>query len=117
MFGEGIGRGRLIHRRAFGPFLPPFLRDHPTKYREPEGGLEHWESQIIEVTKLALKHSCCSINNWHPNLSNYWDIEMIRRETEDAMSSPKPTMKSLMGVNRSINTMSALSIWWKALDS
>jgi hypothetical protein len=34
-----------LHRRAFAPFLPPFLRDNPTKDREPESGLEHWRSE------------------------------------------------------------------------
>ena len=28
LFSEGIGRGRLIHRRAFAPFLPPSLQEN-----------------------------------------------------------------------------------------
>lgn len=115
-FGEGAGRGRLLHRRAFAPFLPPFLRDNPTKDREPEGGLDQWRSELIGEQKQALERSAIAMSNWHPDLSTYWDIEAIRRETDDVLSSPDPTMKAVMGTSRAIATMTALSNWWQALD-
>lgn len=116
LFGEGAGRGRLLHRRAFAPFLPPVLRDNPSKDREPEGGLEQWRSELIGKQKQRLERSAIAISNWHPGLSTYWDIEAIRRETDDVLSSPELSMKAVIGTNQAIATMTALSGWWQALD-
>ncbi len=116
LFGEGVGRGRLLHRRAFAPFLPPFLRDNPTKDRETKGGLEQWRSELTGEQKQMLERSAIAISNWHPGLSTYWDIEAIRREIDNVLSSSDPTMKAVMGTSRAIATMTALSGWWQALD-
>jgi hypothetical protein len=43
-------------------------------------------------------------------------LEAIRRETEDVLASSEPTMKGVMGTNRALATMKALSGWWHALD-
>ena len=115
LFGEGAGRGRLLHRRAFAPFLPPFLRDNPTKDREPEGGLEQWRSELIDKQQQALERSLKATSDWHPALARYWDLEAIRRETEDVLASAEPTMKGVMGTSRALATMGALSGWWQAL--
>ena len=117
LFGEGAGRGRLLHRRAFAPFLPPFLRDNPTKDREPEGGLDQWRSELISKQHQALERSLKATSDWHPALARYWDLEAIRRETEDVLASAEPTMKGVMGTSRALATMKALSGWWQALDS
>ncbi len=117
LFGEGAGRGRLLHRRAFAPFLPPFLRDNPTKDREPEGGLEQWRSELISKQQQALERSLKATSDWHPALARYWDLEAIRRETEEVLASAEPTMKGVMGTSRALATMEALSGWWQALDS
>jgi hypothetical protein len=116
LFGEGAGRGRLLHRRAFAPFLPPFLRDNPTKDREPEGGLDQWRSELISKQHQALERSLKATSDWHPALARYWDLEAIRRETEDVLASAEPTMKGVMGTTRALATMKALSGWWQALD-
>ena len=116
LFGEGAGRGRLLHRRAFAPFLPPFLRDNPTKDREPEGGLEQWRSELISKQHQALERSLKATSDWHPALARYWDLEAIRRETENVLASAEPTMKAVMGTSRALATMKALSGWWQALD-
>ena len=116
LFGEGAGRGRLLHRRAFAPFLPPFLRDNPTKDREPEGGLEQWRSELISKQHQALERSLKATSDWHLALARYWDLEAIRRETEDVLASAEPTMKGVMGTSRALATMKALSGWWQALD-
>ena len=115
LFGEGAGRGRLLHRRAFAPFLPPFLRDNPTKDREPEGGLEQWRSELISKQHQALERSLKATSDWHPALARYWDLEAIRRETEDVLASAEPTMKGVIGTSRALATMKALSGWWQAL--
>ena len=116
LFGEGANQGRLLHRRAFAPFLPPLLRDNPSKDREPEGGLEQWCSEQNSKQKQALERSAIAISNWHHDLSIYWDIEAIRRETDEVLSGPDPTMKALMGTHGATATMTALSDWWKAFD-
>ena len=116
LFGEGAGRGRLLHRRAFAPFLPPFLRDNPTKDREPEGGLDQWRSELISKQHQALERSLKATSDWHPALARYWDLEAIRRETEDVLASSEPTIKGVMGTSRALATMKALSGWWQALD-
>ena len=116
LFGEGAGRGRLLHSRAFAPFLPPFLRDNPTKDREPEGGLDQWRSELISKQHQALERSLKATSDWHPALARYWDLEAIRRETEDVLASAEPTMKGVMGTSRALATMKALSGWWQALD-
>ena len=110
------GRGRLLHRKAFAPFLPPFLRDNPTKDREPEGGLEQWRSELISKRHQALERSLKATSDWHPALARVWDLEAIRRETEDVLASSEPTMKGVMGTSRALATMKALSGWWQALD-
>lgn len=115
VFGEGAGRGRLLHRRAFAPFLPPFLRDNPTKDREPEGGLDQWRSELISKQQQALERSLKATSDWHPALARYWDLEAIRRETEEVLASAEPTMKGVMGTSSALATMEALSGWWQAL--
>jgi hypothetical protein len=55
-------------------------------------------------------------SDWHPALARYWDLEAIRRETEDVLASAEPTMKGVMGTSRALATMKALSGWWQALD-
>ena len=115
LFGEGAGRGRLLHRRAFAPFLPPYLRDNPSKEREPEGGLEQSRSELIVKKHQALERRLKATSDWHPALARYWDLGAIRRETEAVLASPEPTMKGVTGTRRALATMGALSGWWQAL--
>lgn len=115
LFGEGAGRGRLLHRRAFAPFLPPFLRDNPSKEREPEGGLEQSRSELIVKKHQALERRLKATSDWHPALARYWDLGAIRRETEAVLASAEPTMKGVTGTSRALATMGALSGWWQAL--
>jgi hypothetical protein len=95
--------------------LPPFLRDNPTKDREPEGGLEPWRSELISKQQQALERSLKATSDWHPALARSWDLEAIRRETEAVLASAEPTMKGVMGTSRALATMGALSGWWQAL--
>lgn len=116
LFGEGAGRGRLLHRRAFAPFLPPYLRDNPTKNRDLEGGDDQWLTERITTTQAALERSLTALDDWHPALAGLWDREAIRREADDALASPEPSLKALMGTNRALATLRALNGWWQALD-
>jgi len=116
LFGESAGRGRLLHRRAFAPFLPPFLRDNPTKDRDPEGGLEQWRRDLVIQQRDGLERSLAASADWHPGLSRHWDLPAIRQETERVLASADPTMKEVMGTSRSLASMSQLSGWWQALE-
>ena len=113
LFGDGNGSGRLLHRLAFAPFLPPYLRNNPTKRRD----FEKSRSQLICQHKEALRINALMISDWHPNLSIYWDSETIRNEINSVLSSPNPTMKAILGSSIAIDTMTALNTWWQALDS
>ena len=113
LFGDGTGYGRLLFRRAFAGFLPPFLRDNPTKRR---AGFEQRLTKMMHQQKLELEFSASTICEWHSDLSTFWDIEAIRRETDDVLSSSEPTIKAVVGTNRALANMSALNSWWQALD-
>jgi hypothetical protein len=116
LFGESAGLGRLLHRRAFAPFLPPFLRDNPTKDRDPEGGLEQWRRDLVIQQRDGLERSLAASADWHPGLCRHWDLPAIRQETERVLASADPTMKEVMGTSRSLASMSQLSGWWQALE-
>ena len=112
LFGERYNRGRLLHRKAFAPYLPPPLRDNPSKQRD---GLEQRRTKLMHQQKLALEFNASTICDWHPDLSDLWDIDGIRRETDDVLSSTEPTMKAVAGTNQALITMASLSTWWQGL--
>jgi hypothetical protein len=116
LFGEGAGRGRLLHRRGFAPFLPPFLRDNPTKDREPEGGLENWHADLLTMQRQALEVGLAASSNWHPELAGLWDLHAIRQETETILANSDAAMKELGGTGHALATLTTLSHWWKALE-
>ena len=116
LFGESAGRGRLLHRRAFAPFLPPFLRDNPSKDRDPEGGLEQWRRDLVVQQRARLEGSLVASSDWHPALAQYWDLAMIRQDAERILASVDPTMKEVMGTFSAMGTMTVLSGWWQALE-
>lgn len=116
LFGEGAGRGRLLHRRAFAPFLPPFLRDNPSKDRISEGDLEGWESTMRTRQQDALERDLAAASDWHPELARLFELTAIRQEAERIHSSTEPTMKELMGTTRALTTLGQLSGWWQALE-
>jgi len=72
-FGEGQQRGRLIHRRAFAPFLPPRLQTHAAKGRVPEEGLETCRQRFMEQRRQVLVHHLKGAGSWHPALRRWWD--------------------------------------------
>ena len=117
LFGEKAGQGRLLHRRAFAPFLPPYLRDNPSKKREPEGGHEQWESELIQKQQQRLSKNLVAMHSWHPALKNYWHVDAIQRESENVLSNQKPSMKEIMGTSRAMEKMTAISGWWHALSN
>ena len=117
LFGEKAGQGRLLHRRAFAPFLPPYLQKNPSKEREPKGGYEQWEAELIQQQLQRLVENLDAMQTWHPAINKYWDVDAIQQETEDVLSTNEPTIKELMGTSRALITMTGLSGWWHALES
>ena len=116
LFGESAGRGRLLHRRAFAPFLPPFLRDNPTKHRDPEGDVDQQHAEIMGHLRRGLDHGLAASQGWHSSLARYWDLPAIRLEAERVLSLAEPTRKALLGSSQALSTMTTLSGWWQALD-
>ena len=116
LFGEGAGRGRLIHRRAFAPFLPPFLRTNPSKSRLSEDELKRWRAELKKQRKQALEQSAATIKDWHPSILYYWDVDAIKREVEELVSSPGSSLNRVAHSLREINSMMALSGWFQALE-
>ena len=117
LFSEGVGRGRLIHRKAFASFLPPTLQDNPTKYRKPEGGLEQWRAKILDQQMHAIERCLPNMRNLHSAIFTYWNVEEIHQEIENVMVSSKPTIKATSGISQAIAAISALSSWWHSLDN
>ena len=116
LFGEGTGRGRLLHRLGFAPFLPPFLRDNPTKYREPEVGWESYYGDLVTKQRQVLEVSLAASSNWHPELAVLWDLAAIRQETETILANSDAALKEVMGISIALATMTSLSHWWQALE-
>ena len=117
LFGEKAGQGRLLHRRAFAPFLPPYLRKNPSKERVPKGGYIQWESELIARQQQRLVENLDAMQSWHPAINDYWDVEAIQQETEKVLSTDEPSIKELMGTSRALITMTGLSGWWYALEN
>ncbi|MEB3354466.1 MAG: asparagine synthase-related protein [Cyanobacteriota bacterium] len=116
LFGEGQQRGRLIHRRAFAPFLPLRLQTHAAKGRVPEEGLETCRQRFMEQRRAVLVHHLMAAGSWHPALRRWWDLEAIRREAEAMLERSEVPSGVLHGTYNAIQTMASLSHWWGALD-
>ena len=117
LFGEKAGCGRLIHRKAFAPFLPPFLRENPIKDREPEEGFEKQQSRMLKEQKRLLEQIALSnTSSLHPALSIYWDLEMIRRATDEVLSSTNPALMTIARTSHSIFLLLTISAWFQSLD-
>ena len=116
LFGEGPGRGRLLHRRAFGPFLPPPLRDNPTKDRALEGGREQWLADLLGRQRQRLACGLEASGTWHSALAQWWDLAAIRQEAERLLGRSDASLPDVMNGKAALTTMARLSGWWRALD-
>ncbi len=112
LYGERAGQGRLLHRRAFAPFL----RVNPSKVRQPEGGHKQKEAEIISNRRQALELQLEASRHWHPALSRLWDLAALRHEAETIASKPLPTLKEMFGTSRPLATLARINGWWEALD-
>jgi hypothetical protein len=115
-FGEGSGRGRLLHRGAFAPFLPPVLRDNPTKDRLTEADIGPWRQQRLEALRQGLMNSLERLHDWHPQVQRFWRLDAIHRSVRDVAEASQPAMKDVIGVSRAITTLRSIDHWFKALE-
>lgn len=113
-FGEVAGRGRLVARRAFEPFLPPFLAGNPSKDREgfeaEHAAREQALSSQVGAALEALE------GNLHPRAAALWHWPAIRHEVETLLSQPAPTKQHLMGTQRALGTLQQVNDWMRWLD-
>ena len=115
LFGEGPGRGRLPHRRAFGPFLPPLLRDNPSKDRALDEGLDPWQTDLLGRQRQRLADGLEACDTWPAALAQWWDLAAIRQEAETLLGRSEATLAEVMGTKGALATMTRLSGWWQAL--
>lgn len=116
-FGEGIRRGRLLHRRAFAPFLPPLLQHNPSKHRHPEEGLEQWQAAKLALDRRLAQHSLRAAADWHPALARWWSLDRICQEAERVLESSRATPPQVSVTRHALLVMMGLSGWWEALDA
>lgn len=116
VFGEGARKGRLLHRRAFAPFLPHFLHDNPSKDRQPEGGIEHWHDYLLNRERQGAIRNLEAAGSWHSFLARWWDLSSIRLEVERILDNQGSSRQQVMGASQSLKLLSHLSGWCMALD-
>jgi asparagine synthetase B (glutamine-hydrolysing) len=113
-FGEVAGRGRLVARRAFEPFLPPFLASNPSKDRE---GFEAEHAAREKALPGQLGAALEELqDNLHPVAAGLWHWPEIRREVETLLHQPAPAKQQLMGNLRALGTLKQVNGWLMWLD-
>jgi len=113
MFGERAGHGRLLARRAFAPFLPPFLQATASKRREL---VEGYHQQIKSHHQGAIGSSLARLANWHPLLGNWWQLDQIVAEASAIAEKPDPSLKEAVGTARALGRLEQLSKWLQLLE-
>ena len=116
VFGEASGRGRLVHRRAFAPFLPPLLRDNPTKDRLTEDDMGQWREQLAEARRQELIKSLEPVTSWQPELHRYWRFDVITSSILNTAEARNPAFKDLVGATRALGTLQSINHWFRAFE-
>ena len=112
-FGEVAGRGRLVARRAFEPFLPPFLAGNPSKDRE---GFEAEHAAREQALPGQLGAALEALEgNLHPRAAALWQWPEIRREVETLLGQPAAT-HHLIGTLQALGTLEQVNGWMAWLD-
>lgn len=112
-FGERLGRGRLVARRAFEPFLPPFLRANPTKSRDVESG---WHEEQRKFHRLFLEQSLSQVQEIASVLPPWWKIEKIMAEAEAAYRSNEIEVGKILGYGLALRSLRSTSNWFASLE-
>jgi len=110
------GNGRLVHRRAFAPYLPLCLDDLPNKLRPFSPELR---DIIDNEPALNIKESCLfflGLSELHPQVYRYWDVDMIKTSVDPFLHSGKATYLQPRDIFNCLRTINVLSHWWKKLD-
>lgn len=108
-FGEVAGRGRLVARRAFEPFLPPFLAGNPSKDRD---GFEAEHAAREQALPAQLADALAALEgSLHPWAAALWHWPAIRREVETLLGQPAPAMQQLLGTQLALGTLKQVNQW------
>jgi hypothetical protein len=115
------GEGRLIARKAFEPFLPPFLCSNPSKWRAPSSAQDEevhliWRRSLASlVTRLRADH--------HPLLSRWWNLGEAWRLTEEAIEADEKSQDDLFKrrvplatIQEGLETLRKISFWLRWLE-
>jgi hypothetical protein len=103
-----------VARRAFEPFLPPFLASNPSKDREGfEAEHAAREQALPGQVGAALEELQ---GNLHPVAAGLWHWPEIRREVETLLHQPSPAKQQLMGNLRALGTLKQVNSWLMWLD-
>ena len=109
LFGEVAGRGRLVARRAFEPFLPPFLAGNPSKDRE---GFEAEHAAREQAVPRQLGAALEALEgNLHPRAAALWRWPEIRREVETLLRQPAPANQHLIGTHHALGILKQVNGW------
>ena len=110
------GEGRLIARKAFGPFLPPLLCSNPSKWREMVSS-ERREVQLIRQRVLASLVSRLR-DGHHPLLERWWKLEEAWRLAETAVEADESAQgtETVLRVLFGIDTLRKVSLWLRWLE-
>ena len=113
LFGERAGQGRLLARRAFAPFLPPFLQATASKHRDQDEG---YQDTIKRRQQEAIASSLARMADWHPLLGQWWQLDQIAAEASSIAGMPNPSLKQAVGTGRALSNLAKVSQWLERLE-
>ena len=71
--------------------------------------------ELLRQQMHALKIRLLNIDNFHPRLALYWDMQEIRQIAEDLLSSNSPTLQTVIGAAFGLTKISEISAWFASL--
>ena len=113
LFGERAGHGRLLARRAFAPFLPPFLQATASKRRELDEG---YQDLVKRRHQVAIARGLARLADWHPLLGQWWQLDQIVAEASAIAEKPDPSPKEAVGTGQALRRLEQLSQWLERLE-
>jgi hypothetical protein len=115
------GQGRLIARMAFAPYLPPVLRNNPSKRRDLTSAQNMdmhraWQRALASLfIRLRAEH--------HPLLSRWWNLDDAWRFAEEALAADEASVDDLLkrterlsSLHDGLETLDKASLWLRWLE-
>ncbi|MCT0231174.1 hypothetical protein KQ306_09975 [Synechococcus sp. CS-1324] len=110
------GQGRLVARKAFGPFLPPLLCGDPSKRRDLQSSQSR-EVHLIRQRVLASLISRLRAEH-HPLLDRWWHLDEAWRLAEEAVhadDSPEG-IEAVIILLYQTDALRKVSLWLRWLE-